>query len=524
MNERMQQLMERLRRGHRFVTHDVWHVGAPGERIPSGFITKQVRVAILLARGLYEETLLLRAAALTFATMLFIVPFLVFMFSFIQLFNLGDDIYGSLSRRLDVQLMRVVEVLRGGEEEHDEAALDYPLPEAEAPLITPPAQVAAEAEPAVRAMDRELWQDLINLLFPAWTPTESAADPVQMLVSAAERGATNRQALTIAGIIYLLTTVLGLMRNVEWSFNRIWGVSYSRAFFRTLSDYLVITLLLPFVGAVVLGIIAALENPAFVAEVGWLRYVLRAGHISVICLTFSLIYFIVPNTRVEMRYAMLGGIVAGLLWALLSWAYVRFQIGLVRYELFFSTFALFPLLLMWVYSSWVILLFGSLVSFAYQNEKTFALERLADKASFAYREAIAVRAMIEMARRFQQGLPGLTVAEVGEAWNVPTRLLNETMATLVAAKLAVPISTQPVAYQPARAPETTQVLDIVRAIREAGQDPSLLRQDAAYQPLYEGLDAARSEYLTRTLSELVAELEPKRLIDPEAFRAKRNAI
>ena len=526
MNHRIAQFLESLQRARVFVTRDVWHIGAPGERIPRGIITKQVRVSILLLRGIYEETLLLRASALTFATMLFIVPFLAFMFFFIQSFNLGDDVYGVLSEKLDEQLTRVVHIVRGknGEEEAEgetealagteDAAewLSGPLaPEAFVPEEGLPAVTAPEPEPPrelpAEEINEKLWEDLITLLFPGWEPQESGADPVQMLVNAAERGATNRQALTIGGIIYVLTTVLGLMRNVEWSFNRIWGVKRSRDFLRTFSDYVMITLLLPFVAAGVVGITAALESENFVQDIGPFVVFLRLGQITVICMTFAMLYWLVPNTRVEMRYALLGGLVAGVLWSLLSIAYLRFQIGLVRYEVFFSTFALFPLLLMYVYSSWIILLFGALVTFAYQNEATFAVERLADKASYAYREAIAVRAMIEMTRRFRRGLPGFTVTEAAEAWNVPTRLLNETLQTLADAKMAVPIAGEPVAYQPARSPETTQVLDVVRAMREAGRDPSLLRTDEIYRPLYQGLNEGNARYLTSTMAELARELE-----------------
>lgn len=558
MNHRLRELLDALRRAQRFVAHDVWHIGAPGEQIPRGFITKQVRVTILLLRGIYEETLLLRASALTFATMLFIVPFLAFMFSFIQTFNLGDEIYGLLSQKLDDQLTRVVQIIRGrngetpregeetqtlGEEQElpapdplVEHPIDAPALPAPAPELPPPAweselqaeegaethlpesvltaEAAQDLEKHPEEINEKLWEDLITLLFPGWEPQDNRADPVQMLVSAAERGATNRQALTISGIIYVLATVLGLMRNVEWSFNRIWGVSRSRDLLRTLSDYVIITLLLPFVAAGVVGITAALESENFVQDIGPLVVLLRFGQLTVICLTFSLVYWLVPNTRVEVRYALLGGIVAGLLWSLLSVAYLRFQIGLVRYEVFFSTFALFPLLLMYVYSSWIILLFGALVTFAYQNESTFAVERLADKASYAYREAIAVRAMIEMTRRFRRGLPGLTISDAAEAWNVPTRLLNETLQQLVEAKLAVPIAGEPVAYQPARSPETTQVLDVVRAMREAGRDPSLLRKDEVYRPLYQGLNEASTSYLTSTMAEIAKQMEGRDKITP----------
>lgn len=532
MGNYLRRFRDALERGQRFVAHDVWQFGRPGEENPSGIIIKQIRVTILLVRGLMEETLLLRASALTFATLLFIVPFLAFMFSFIQTFNLGEQIYGLMSQKLDERLAQVVETVRGLGPEAGETPEEAPSAEVTAPdggAVTKNGESLAGAEgnedtaaaelseeerrtrneAEKQRVNAQLREDLIGLVFPSWNTEEAGyADPVSLLVEAAEKGATNPQALGISAVIYVLATVLGLMRNVEWSFNKIWGVSRSRNFFRTLSDYLMITLLLPFVAAGILGITAALENEQIATMLGSFSAVLRGGQVAVICLTFSLLYVLVPNTRVQLKYALLGGLVAGVLWSLASWGYVSFQLRLIRnYELFFSTFALFPLLLLWLYTSWIILLFGALVTFAYQNEKTFALERLADRASYAYREALAIRAVVEITRRFQKGLPPYAVAEAAEAWNVPTRLLNETMDCLVNAKMLSACASEPVTYQPARSPETTRILDVIRALRDQGDDPSMLRKDEAYLPMYEGLHEGDAAYIKKTVAALSAELD-----------------
>ena len=89
--------LDALQRGRRFVAHDVWKIGLPGEEIPHGFIIKHIREAILLMKGLVRDDLLLRASALTFATILSIVPFLAIMFFVIQTFNVGEAISDVLS-------------------------------------------------------------------------------------------------------------------------------------------------------------------------------------------------------------------------------------------------------------------------------------------------------------------------------------------------------------------------------------------------------------------------------------------
>ncbi|MCC6143447.1 MAG: YihY/virulence factor BrkB family protein, partial [Candidatus Hydrogenedentes bacterium] len=383
-------------------------------------------------------------------------------------------------------------------------------------------QVKAEAEQLVAAAieqqrkaqrDNELIkQRLVQWMLPDFESHKDDGavnyrDPVQILVEMAEQGANNKQALGISGIIFVLTTFFGMMRNVEWTFNTIWGVRRSRHLLRTIGDYMLITMILPFVVAAVIGITAALETDRINEVLGSFTLGLRGIQFFIICLTFSMLYYIVPNTRVRKRYALIGGVMAGALWVMNSWAYVTFGMGIARYTLFFATFALFPVFVMWIYTSWIILLLGALLAYAYQNEDTFAMESQAEGASYAYREALGVRALVEMARRFRNGEPGLTLEEAASGWNVPVRLLNDTLECMIAAKLITPCITEPVSYQPARSPDTTKVIDVLRVLREAGRDPSLLRQDESFEAIYRGLDLADDRYLHASIAEIVAKVE-----------------
>ncbi len=517
IKECVKQLRASFERGKQFITHDIWRIGAPGEEVPHGFIIKQIRAVILLVSGLIEETLLLRASALTFATLLFLVPFFALMFYLIQTFNLGDQIY----ENVDAHLTRAAEVIRSLAEgrgvEETEGEAEEPLPDIFPERLddgdTPDIEEAQdtvnyEPAPSPEQSDDLLKQQLIGWVFPIFTDDHSITDdpsyenPVRLLVNLAEEGAKSPRAIGISGILFILSTVFGFMRNVEYTLNRIWGVQRRRNFFRVLSDYMMITLLLPVVAALIMGISAALESQYIVEMLGPFAILLRGTQFLILCLSFTLVYMFVPNTRVYFRYALLGGVVGAGLYMLNSWSYVKFQVGLARYTLFFSTFALFPLLLMYIYFSWLIFLFGALVSFAYQNEKTFAMERLAEHATFAYREALAVRIMVELARRFNTGVFPLTVMDAAEEWNVPTRLLSDALDSLAAAKLVTPCATTPVCYQPARSPSAIKVIDVINAMREAGQDPSLFRKDKQYLNLYKGIDAASPDIMTADINTL----------------------
>jgi membrane protein len=515
-----------LERGKQFVRHDIWHIGKPGETIPAGFYIKQLRVGILLVRGVMEETLLLRASALTFTTLLFIVPFLIFMFSFIQTFHLGDHIYGKISVWVDQRIEQVVHVVKGSGEPTEEEASDAVSDSAEGDAVANGEVVAQSTDPVNEAQepdpqpdteppvpepipegstesDKRLADDILRTLFPTFfegNTGEDLTNPIEFIMGLVEEKATDIKTLGLTGLMYILITVLGLMRNVEWSFNRIWGVTETRNLLRTFSDYFMITLLLPIVAAGMLGITAALTTND---TLGNFSIVLRSSQVLIISLTFALLYYLVPNTTVRVRCALIGGLVAGILWTLAAWAYVTFNVGLAKYTFFFSALALFPMMLAWIYLSWLILLFGALVTFAYQNEKTFALERLSQQATYAYREAVAVRLMIEMARRFAGGEAAFSVGELATEWNVPSRLIHEALEILVEAKLVTLCSTEPATYQPGRATGAICIRDVVKALREHGKDPSELRDDSAYRNLYENLAKSDAACLDASVSELV---------------------
>jgi membrane protein len=269
-----------------------------------------------------------------------------------------------------------------------------------------------------------------------------------------------------------------------------------------------VIILLPVVIAFALTVTTILESGRLAEELGRFAFVLRGTQYILIWLGFIALYYVVPNTHVRVRYALLSGVVAGTLWCFMSFLYVKLQFGIGRFDAIYSSFSVIPLLIMWIYLSWVIMLFGAELTYAYQNEKTFAMERWAAGASFAYREAVGLRAMIEIGRRFDAGEPGLAVTESAEQWHVPSRLLNETIEQLEDAGLVRQCATDPVTFVPARSPDKICVGEVVAALREAGRDPSDLREDEALKPLLTDVAGARNKTMREPLADWVLRLHP----------------
>ena len=507
--ERVRCVLDGLERGRQFLTHGVWMVGVPGEEIPHGFVIKNVRVAILLLKGLSDQTLMLRASALTLATLLFIVPFLALMFYLIQTFDLGDRVYRRAWEQFDQRLAQAVHLVQRGAT--GPAPVEGESANTEA-LATDPASAFGPGGGEARGESNNalLREQIIATIFPAFAEGSGLSggknreNPVAMLVSLAEERATNPQAVGIAGVLFVLSTVFGFMRNLESSFNGIWGVQRKRKFFRAVTGYIMVTLLLPFVAAVVLGIMAAMESEYLAELLGPFAIGLRGVQGLAVCLTFSVLYYWLPNAEVRYRNALLGGIVAGLFWMLTSWAYMKFQFGLARYALFFSTFAVFPMMLMWLYASWLILLSGALLTYAYQHETTFAMEKLAAGASIAYREGLAVRLAAEAARRFATGEGGVTIDETAPRWNAPTRLLQDVLDRLAEAGLLIACATHPTSYQPARSPESIAVSDVLGAIRSEGYSPPA---GAGDEPVSAAVEQGDATYLGASLAAIAEKMD-----------------
>ncbi len=477
MRKQIQDLFDALQRGRRFVTHDVWHIGAPGEEIPHGLIIKHIRVAILLTRGVFRDDLLLRASALTFATILAIVPFLAITFFILDTFQVADYVGTLLTPVLGEQ----VGASLSDESQVQDSVVKFLLMGFSGP------------EPSSGAVSTPEGQ-------------EPYVDPVA-LVKRLAKGSADPKTLTIAGVLFVLTTVFGLMMNIESSFNTIWGLRRSRSWYRTLSDYMMILILLPFLMVGVVSVTAVLRNSNIFPGLVPFAVGIRGAQYVVCWLGFTALYYLVPNTRVRMRYAFLAGVVAGTLWCLLSFVYIEFQYGLQRYSILYAAFAQIPMLLMWTYSSWLVLLAGAELAFAYQNEQTFAMERFAENASFAYREAVGVWAMVDLGRRFDAGLRGLTAEEAAHQWNVPMRLLNETLSQIEEGGLLVRTASNPPTYQPSRSLDRITVGNVVACLREAGKDPSGLRGSETFRSLAAKAAQCEAAGTPCTIAAIVRELK-----------------
>jgi membrane protein len=397
----------------RFITIDIWRI--PLKKLPRGrsILIRQLMVVVLAVRGFDEDKCLLRASALTFFSLLAVVPIVAMGVGIAQGFG--------IEKILETQL-----------------------------ILRFPGQ-----EEVVRRI-------------------------IEFAHSLLEK--TKGGVVTGIGIALLFWAVIRMLSNIENSFNDIWGIKKSRSFARKFSDYLAIMLISPVLiimpGSLTVAITSQLkvitERIALLGTIGpFLFSVLKLVPYAVIWIFFSFIYIFMPNTKVNLRSGILGGIVAGTIYQFMQWGYIKSQIIVARYGAVYGSFAALPLFLIWLQISWLIVLLGAEVSFAHQNVETYEFEHDCLRASYSFKKLVSLRIVHLLVKNLSRGNKALTATQISHKLEVPIRLVNEILYELVESGIvseAKQDDEKTVAYQPAQDLEKLTVKYVIDAMEQRGSD------------------------------------------------------
>lgn len=328
-------------------------------------------------------------------------------------------------------------------------------------------------------------------------------------------GNTNVKTLGWMGVGALLVTVFTTVGNVERAFNTIWAVKKGRTSWRKFTDFFSIIVICPLVVLVAASFTVAVQktgvmhafvvNPAY----DWLEKLLLKGlSLALVWMGFTFAYAFIPNTRVKLKAAALGGVVAGTMWQVAQWAYINWQIGFTKYNAIYGSFAQLPLFLVWLYISWVLVLLGAEISFAAQRLHVYVRRGLSEGLSPLSRQKTAVLALAHLAGRFQAGLPPQTLAEACQALRLPEDVLGGVLEILTEAGMTVEIGDEDLrGYGLAVSPEMIRVADVAAAVLECGngEDCSvLMSDDGRVDSLFQAFgQALRESAANVTLAEFV---------------------
>lgn len=289
----------------------------------------------------------------------------------------------------------------------------------------------------------------------------------------------------IGGAVVFGTTILAL-RHLEQTLNDIWGVARSRSWPRRFSDYLAVMVVAPVSAGVAVSLGTALESEPFVARMlqnPFFAQVYGSGldqfPVFVLFVGFTFLYWFFPNTRVQFSAAALGGLVAAVLFSAARSIYVDFQIGAATYQAVFGALSAVPLILVWLFACWAILLLGAEVAFAMQNLPFFRREMRAGDLSPAQSEAIALEVAVATARAFAHGQPPPTADVLADILDVPVRSVRRIVETLAEAgvlRIVMAGEEEDGAFVPASPLAQLTVGEVLRAVR-GEEDPRSAGRD-----------------------------------------------
>src|SRR5439155_5047359 len=369
-------------------------------------VHSSVKIALMVGRDFFQNLVKLQAMALAFKTLLSLAPLLAVVFSLLKAFGVHNRIEPALAEAL-------------------------------APL----------GEKGV-----EITEHLIGF------------------VDKMKAG-----ALGTVGLVTLFVTVLSLMGTIEEAFNHIWRVKAPRKLTRKFSDYLSAVLVGPVLVFAAVTITATLQNNSIVQALLSLQ---ALGTVILILLrlvpyltlwgAFTFVYVFIPTTRVRLRSALIGGLVAAVLWQTVGWGFAVFVASSTRYYVIYSSFAILLLFLLWLHAGWVIVLLSAQVTYAHQHIQFYQGEREFLAQSPAGRERLGLQMMLLIGRNFYHGVDPLGVSQLADQLHLPGGVVKEFIEMFAQAKLVLPLADGET-FVLGRDAETIGIKDILDCVRNSGK-------------------------------------------------------
>jgi membrane protein len=316
------------------------------------------------------------------------------------------------------------------------------------------------------------------------------------------------------GLVMLLWTVISLTNNIERTFNSIWQAKKPRSFYRKITDYLSVLLLLPVLIVLSGGITVFLSTLAkstdeFVVLAPLVKTAVRLLPYLLTWATFTALYVFIPNTRVKLRFAIMPGLLAGCAFQGLQYAYIGSQIWVSRYNAIYGSFAAIPMFLLWTQLAWEICLLGSQLSYVAQNLNNFAFSKETAHISRRYHDFLCLLVMSRICQRFEKGEAPYTAEALSDEHKIPIRLTKKILYELQDVHLLRETPSEDdednTAYLPSTDLIQLNVSLLLRRLNEAGSENFKIDRKK-YSRMWEALSQAHEEYYGATKKILLKDL------------------
>lgn len=406
----------------------IWNTSISDISRGKSFLIRQLRIIVLAARGFMKDRVQLRASALTLYTMLSIIPFAAIAFGVAKGFALDQKLQELLIREFQNQ------------------------------------------------------PEVLNWIL------KQAGNAMQ---------ATRGGYIAGVGLIILVWSVISLLDQIENSFNHIWQIQVSRPWLRKFTDYIAILLIAPVVLVLSssLTVFVTSELYSNTESIRFIRpivgFIIKIGPYVLTWIGLTILFIIMPNTKVKFIPAFVSGIITGTILQLLQWLYIDLQFGISKLSAIYGSFAAIPLFIIWVQASWIILLLGAELAFANQNVTRFEFEYQSLNVSQHQKKALSLMIMKTIVNNFTMGEKALSSEDLSRELRIPVRLVRDILQDLTDSRLVSVIHEEEHherLFQPAMDVNKMTVSFILSKLERKGSDQQLFNQNGEYDKMTGMLD------------------------------------
>jgi len=390
------------------------------------FLIRQLRIYLLAVKGFYEDKCQLRASALTFYSILSVVPVLAMGFGIAKGFGLERMIENELKSSLSGQ----------------EEVLNWII------------------EFANKMLDNTKEAYIAGLGF----------------------------VILFWSVIKVLSNIEESFNDV-WRIkkSRTWGRKFSD--YTAVMIFAPILLIGSSAGTVFLKtmIQEVTQGNTLLETVGpFLTFLINLAPYFLVWILFTLLYTFMPNTHVKFKSGLIAGIIAGTIYQIFQILYIEFQGMVTTYNAIYGSFAALPLFLMWLQLSWLVVLFGAEISFAEQNVENYEYEAETTEISYDYKRLLSLYVLHQIVDNFKQDKVPLHSQEISHRLEMPIRLVREILFNLDSAGLISELTTEKdkqMAYQPAFDINHMSVNKVIDALENSGSDKIPVLETEEYADL-----------------------------------------
>ena len=307
--------------------------------------------------------------------------------------------------------------------------------------------------------------------------------------------------LGAVGVATLFYTVVSLISKIEDSFNYIWQVRRARTWGKKCSDYLSVVLVGPVLVFTALTVIASAQSHTVVQYMianellgPLIMVATQLMPFAFLCIAFTFLYVFVPNTAVRFGSALLGGVVAAVLWQLAGVGFAAFVAGSARYAAIYSSFAILVFFFIWVYASWLIILIGAEVACFHQYPGSYRAGRELDGKTPLSQERLALTALVRITQRYLAEHPPWSVPDLASSMRVQLSVLEPLIETLLAKGVLLQ-TVEPEGVIPGRPPEQIAVVSVLDILRAPGGEQAAIDSGDAVSALLDRRNQAVKQAL-----------------------------